>query len=150
MDDQDIKRSQGEFCKEGESQATHTPYSISTGEKPDFEVEYEFDIDPELEGIRPGQGMRCDFLYLGDDPERDGVHMIWPEFLDVTGDVITDKKVTPSYKGKANMWIGMPKMREMVHKHRIKIGTEGYWVVGSRVLAKVKVTKIIGMFENQK
>lgn len=133
---------------ESESRYVHTPYSEAMGKQPDFEVEYVFDIDPELEEVKPSQGMRCDFLYDGDDPKLDGIHMIWPELLDEYGDVILDKRVIPSSSGKATMWIGLHESREKVHQKRIKIGTKGYWVIGSKKLAKVTVSKILGLFEN--
>lgn len=127
----------------------HEPYSKVSGRKPDFEVEYELDIDPALEEVRPGQGMRCDFLYEGDNPVTDGIHMIWPEFLDQDGNVITDKAVVLGLKGKATMWIGMHESRVKTHQSRIKVGTKGFWVIGSKKLAKVTVTKILGLFENK-
>jgi hypothetical protein len=129
-----------------ESMHIHTPYFEKTGRLPDFEVEYEFDIDPELGLIKPAQGMRCDFLYEGDDPSIDGIHMIWPELLDQDGNVILDKNIEPPKLGKATMWIGIPETKEKIHRARIKVGTKGYWVIGSKVLAKVRVTKIIGLF----
>lgn len=113
-------------------QNTHIPYEETSGLMPDFEVEYEFNIDTELRGIKPGQGMRCDFLYEGDDPSIDGIHMIWPQLLDERGDVITDKRVIPSEKGRATMWIGLHDSRQNVHRNRIKAGVTGSWVVGSK------------------
>ena len=111
-------------------------------------MEYEFDIDPELELVKPRQGMRCDFLYEDDDPKIHGIHIIWPELLDKDENVLLNKDIEPPKSGKATMWIGMPEMREKIHQHRLKVGTKGYWVIGSKILAKVKVTKIIGLFIN--
>jgi hypothetical protein len=74
--------------------------------------------------------------------------MIWPELLDEDGSVLLNKNIEPPKSGKATMWIGVPEMREKIHRNRIKVGTKGYWVIGSKRLAKVKVTKIIGLFTN--
>jgi len=127
------------------SNLVHVPYSESTGHLPDFEVHYSI-LDGVSENFR--QGARCDFLYEGDDPVIDGVHMIWPEFLDERGVVVTDKKVRLSKSGNATMWIGMHESRVNFHRPRLKVGTRGFWVVGSRKLATVEVVKILGLFEN--
>jgi len=74
--------------------------------------------------------------------------MIWPEFLDEGGNVLLNKDLELPKLGKATMWVGIPKMKEKIHQNRIKVGTKGYWVVGSKKLAKVEVTKIIGLFTN--
>ncbi|MDP5192147.1 hypothetical protein, partial [Rheinheimera baltica] len=60
----------------------HTPYEERTKRQPDFIVEYEINLAEEIKSAKPGQGMRVDFLYDGDDPQIEGVHMIWPEILD--------------------------------------------------------------------
>lgn len=131
------------------SQHIHKPYAESTGMLPDFEVEYELDIDPELSSVKPCQGMRCDFLYEGDDPATNGIHMIWPEILNDEGGVILDKRIAIPHSGRATMWIGQHESRVTVHRNRIRVGVKGYWVIGSKKLAKVEVTKIIGLFDNE-
>jgi hypothetical protein len=131
-----------------QSWLVHIPYSQTSGMEPDFEVEYEFLPELEREFGRPTQGMRCDFLYEGDDPKVDGIYMIWPEFLDQDGNVILDKRVSLAESGTATMWIGFPEARANVHRKRIKTGIIGYWVVGSRKIARVMVTKVIGLFRN--
>lgn len=86
-------------------------------------------------------GMRVDFLYDGDDPQVEGVHMIWPEILDEHGKVVRD--LNPSNipkKGYANMWVLMEERREYHHK-RLKVGTKGIWWRGGRV-AYVTVVQI--------
>ncbi|MBU6956029.1 MULTISPECIES: hypothetical protein [Hahella] len=127
----------------------HVPYRERMGGEPDFEVSYKLAIDPKLEGIKVAQGMRSDFLYDGDDPLSDGIHIIWPEFLDKSGEVIRDKNIEPPEEGMALMWIMSPESREKFHRDRIKVGTKGYWVVGAKRLAKVTVTKIIGLYEEK-
>ncbi|MCG7980698.1 MAG: hypothetical protein G8D81_08870 [gamma proteobacterium symbiont of Clathrolucina costata] len=127
---------------------THIPYSTIHGRDPDVEVKYILDKSPELAGAKPAQGMRCDFLYDGDDPLKDGTYSIAPELLDESENVIIDKSLPMEEKGKAYMWVGYGKNR-ILHKRRLKVGTKGYWVVGSKKLAKVTVTKILGLFESE-
>jgi hypothetical protein len=130
-------------------QYIHTPYADASGRLPDFEVEYEFECDPKLGPVKPTQGMRCDFLYDGEDPKLDGVHMIWPELHDAEGEVIKDKRIVPAKKGKATMWILSHDSRVKFHQQNIKVGIKGSWVVGGLKLARVRVTKILGLFENE-
>jgi len=147
MNEEEIKDLMEKVKNQENTAHIHTPYSESSGRGADFEVEYKLDIDPELREIKPSQGMRSDFLYEGDDPKTDGIYMIWPELLDKDGKVILDKRITPENSGTATMWIFSPEIRD-VHRNRIKVGTKGRWVVGSKTLARVTVTKILGLFEN--
>ena len=120
----------------------HYPYEDKQNRQPDFVVEYEIDLCDEMKNAKPHQGMRTDFLYEGDDPQLDGVYMIWPELLDENGQVIEDK--TPGsapHKGRANMWILSEEMREF-HRKRIKVGMKGYWVRGSFKVANVTVIEL--------
>lgn len=120
----------------------HYPFEDEQYRQPDFVVEYEIDLCDEMKNAKPQQGMRTDFLYDGDDPQLDGVYMIWPELLDENGQVIEDK--TPGsapHQGRANMWILSGEMREF-HRKRIKIGTKGYWVRGPFKVANVTVIKL--------
>ena len=129
--------------------AKYTPYEISTGHPPDFEVEYEF-IDPKLKSgerkVYPG--IRWDFLYDRDIPQKDGLWMIWPEFIHENGqpNIKSDEAVKP--RGIARMWILRPLMRKEVHQKRIAEGVCGYFVEGPNKMAKLKVTKIVGLFQN--
>lgn len=126
----------------------HVPYGQRGLEtNPDFEVEYSLNIDPILVGVKPSQGMRCDFLYDGDDPKKDGIHIIWPEIMDGDGNIITDKKEPIPEVGRATMWIGDPESRKIIHCDRIKVGAKGHWVIGSKILADVVVTKVIGLLD---
>lgn len=119
----------------------HIPYEERSGRKPDFVVKYKIDLSEENKNAKPGQGMRVDFLYDGDDPQVEGIHMIWPEILDEDGRVIRD--TTPGNipnEGFANMWILNEERREYHHK-RLKIGTKGTWWRGGRI-ANVTVVQI--------
>jgi len=122
----------------------HIPYGQDPIRGPDFIVKYEIDLAEEIKDAKPGQGMRVDFLYEGDDPAIEGVHMIWPEILDEQGYVVLDK--TPgaiNKKGYANMWV-VNEERRSYHKSRIKVGTKGYWWRGGRV-AYVEVIQIVSL-----
>lgn len=149
MDKKEIQELMKRVKRHEKTMKVHIPYAESTGRKADFEVEYVFDFDTELGDVKPSQGMRCDFLYEGDDAKIDGIHMILPELLDREGDIITDKAIIPDKSGKATMWILSSEGRKDIHKKRLKVGVKGRWVVGSKTLARVVVTKIIGLFENK-
>ncbi|WP_444927092.1 hypothetical protein ACJJI4_03635 [Microbulbifer sp. TRSA002] len=119
----------------------HIPYEERSGRKPDFVVRYKIDLSEENKNAKPGQGMRVDFLYDGDDPQVEGIHMIWPEILDEDGRVIRDTTpVNIPNEGFANMWILNEERREYHHK-RLKIGTKGTWWRGGRI-ANVTVVQI--------
>lgn len=122
----------------------HTPYQERLKRSPDFVVKYEIDLCDELKDGKPGQGMRVDFLYEGDSPQVEGVHMIWPEFLDDQGNVILD--ATPGIiakRGKANMWV-VDEARRPYHAERIRVGTKGVWWRGGRI-ARVTVIDAEGL-----
>jgi hypothetical protein len=111
----------------------HTPYQFNLKRAPDFIVEYEIDLCEALKAAKPNQGMRVDFLYEGDDPQHDGVHMIWPEILDENGEIVLDTTPgTIAQKGKANMWI-VDDTRRPYHADRIQVGTKGIWSRGGRI-----------------
>ncbi|MCU0755590.1 MAG: hypothetical protein MUE46_10795 [Xanthomonadales bacterium] len=124
---------------------THTPYSVWKRREADFVVDYELDPCDELKSAKPCQGMRVDFLYEGDDPKLDGIHMIWPELLDSDGQVILE--VAPGLmevRGRANMWI-VDDRRRSYHAARIKVGARGYWVRGGYRLARVAVVEVLSL-----
>ena len=68
----------------------HEPYEDRLCRAPDFIVAYTLDPCDELRLSKPEQGMRVDFLYDGENPAVEGIHMIWPEILDENGRVMTD------------------------------------------------------------
>jgi hypothetical protein len=118
----------------------------SSGGDPDFEVRYRF-LTPAEGGRRspPRQHLRWDFLYEGDDPQRDGIFMIWPEFIDDEGNPRPEGEV-PS-EGLAHMFILNPEMRPE-HQRRISIGTRGFMVEGTKKVAECEVTRVLGLGEH--
>jgi hypothetical protein len=96
----------------------------------------------------PFQGYRSDFEYAEKIVEDKGrLYMIWPEFEDEQGDVITDSDLMISVNGTARMWIINPEMRS-IHKERIQIGTKGYFMEGARRTAECEVIEIAGLLSN--
>ena len=119
----------------------HTPYQERLIREPDFIVEYEIDLAEEIKDAKPTQGMRVDFLYEKDDPQIEGIHMIWPEILDQNGSVILDDTVgVIPISGQANMWVVSEERREY-HFNRLTIGAKGFWYRGGKI-ANVTVIKI--------
>ena len=110
----------------------------------DFEVRYRF-FTAEEGGRKsvPRQHIRWDFLYDGDDPQRDGAFIIWPEFVDPAGSPLPEGPV-PSH-GLAQMFILSDSMREQVHRHRIAVGVKGYFIEGLKRVAECEVTRLIGL-----
>lgn len=94
--------------------------------------------------------MRSDFSYKGDNVEKNGVYMIWPEFEDAKGRVITDVNYPIPVKGTARMFIVNPKMRSDIHCKRARVGTECFFMIGSRKIAKAKIIEIVDLYSNPK
>jgi len=116
----------------------------------DFEVRYRFFTPDEggRESGPPYQGYRSDWSYEGDEIEKTGIYMIWPEFEDDNGIVIKGKeKVRES--GVARMWIVNPELVNEVHKKRIKVGVKGFFMEGSRKVAEAEVIRVVGLNQNE-
>jgi hypothetical protein len=122
----------------------HIPYEQTAKRPCDFIVKYKF-ITEEKGGrtTLPAQGYRPDFLYA-EDNAQDGLWIIWPEFLDLNGNVITDKSIRVDLNGKAIMWIMNEHFTEK-HKARIKIGQKGFFMEGSRKVAECEVIEVVGL-----
>ena len=73
--------------------------------------------------------------------------MIWPEFLDENGNVITQKNTPVPTSGKARMWIINDGLRKY-HQDKIKVGMNGNGHEGGTVVAKYQVSKIAGLMTN--
>jgi hypothetical protein len=127
----------------------HEPYEVRLKHPPDFRVKYRF--YDESEGgrkITPGQGYRSDYWYYHElQPNPNSIYMIWPEFEDEQGNVVTDTEIRIKPTGTARMWIIIPKMRQM-HRERIKVGRKGYFMKGPRRVAECEVIEIIGLNSN--
>jgi len=92
----------------------------------------------------PFQGYRCDWAYDGDDIEKTGIYMIWPEFENESSEVIPEKQtVLPN--GTARMWIVSPELREEIHRPRIKVGVKGYFMEGGKKVAEAEVIGLGGL-----
>lgn len=115
-------------------------YAQRTGRPADFLVRYRF--LSAAEGGRstpPRQHVRWDFLYAGDDPLVDGVHMIWPEFVDAAGHVLPEGEVPA--EGVAQMFV-VNRERTAFHHPRIRVGAGGFFMEGARKVAECEVTAI--------
>ncbi|WP_123040558.1 hypothetical protein [Cohnella candidum] len=126
------------------------PYEKIRNHPQDFNVKYHFYL-PQEGGRKkiPYQGYRCDFAYEEYYVEDKSIYAIHPEFEDELGNIILvdDKPVRAS--GTARMWILFQEMREKVHRNRIKVGTKGYFMEGSRRVGEVEVIEIIGLHTNK-
>lgn len=126
------------------------PNEIQRQHPQDFDIKYRFYT--EEEGGRktlPFQGYRCDFAYAGDDISKTGIYMIHPEFEDEEGNVILEQDKSVKRTGTARMWILMPEMREQIHRNRIKVGTKGYFMEGSKRVGEIEVIRVVGLLTNE-
>lgn len=127
----------------------HQSYEIKFKHPPDFRVAYRFyDENESGRKTTPGQGYRSDFWYYHEEqPNPNSIYMIWPEFEDEQGNIITDTEVRVSIRGTARMWILIPAMRG-IHRKRIKPGMKGFFMEGHKRVAECEVIEIIGLTGN--
>jgi hypothetical protein len=121
-------------------------YSERVDRLHDFLVRYHF-LSSEEGGRTSGppfQGYRCDWAYDGDDIEKTGIYMIWPEFENESSGVILEKQIVPP-DGTARMWIVSPELREEIHRARIKVGVKGYFMEGGKKVAEAEVISLVGL-----
>jgi hypothetical protein len=45
------------------------------------------------------------------------------------------------------MWVLVEEMKDKVHRNRLKIGTRGYFMEGSKRIGEVVVEEIVGLHE---
>lgn len=122
-------------------------YAALRGHPPDFIVRYRLYAPSEGGRKVTFQHLRCDFLYAGDDPARDGIYMIHPEFLDAAGEPLPKDRPVPLV-GRASMWILVAEMRAFVHRARLRVGVRGHFMEGARRIGDVEVETIEGLHAN--
>jgi hypothetical protein len=123
-----------------------TPYEKLKGRRPDFKVRYRF--IPYSEGGRvqvPYQGYRSDFHYEGEDMQRDGIYMIWPEFLRPDGTILLETEEIVPESGEAYMWILFFDRMSDYHRVRATPGRRGWFMEGSHKVAEVTILEQIGL-----
>ncbi|WBX77959.1 hypothetical protein PG911_06805 [Tenacibaculum ovolyticum] len=126
----------------------HISYNKLLKHPHDFEVEYQ--ILTESEGGRktlPYQGIRWDFWYDYNGIHEGHLFMIWPEFLNDKGNVITQKNTPVSSSGRARMWIINDGLRKY-HQDKIKIGMNANGYEGNTLVVKYLISKIVGLITN--
>ena len=126
----------------------HMLYESILKHPPDFKVKYRF-YSKEEGGriIPPTQGYKSDFWYEHQDHLKKQLFMIWPEFADDTGQIISNSDIPVPITGHASMWIANPSWRNY-HKEKIKIGLKCYFVEGPRKVAECEVIEIVGLTTN--
>lgn len=125
----------------------HKPYQIKRGQPPDFIVEYRILTEEGGRKTLPFQGVRWDFWYDHEENMDNTLFMIWPEFLDESGQVVTQRDGPVQITGKAQMWIINDAMR-LHHQDKIHVGMKANAHEGLRVVAKYLVTEIAGLMTN--
>lgn len=126
----------------------HQPYEEKLKHKADFRVRYCF--YKEQEGGRkslPYQGYRSDFWYENLNHIPSEIFIIWPEFENEQGDLILTTEKPVNECGTARMWIIIPERRKY-HKDKIRAGTKGFFMEGSRKVAACEVIEILDLQTN--
>jgi translation elongation factor EF-Tu-like GTPase len=116
------------------------------GRAADFEAEVRF-LTPE-EGGRKGpavQGYRPDLHY--DDDETDELWMIWPRFLDASGQELPEGTLIPQCT-KAQFYIVNDDLRRTIHRRRLREGVRFHIYEGPHRVASGLVTKILSLHED--
>lgn len=114
---------------------------------PDFIVRYRLYSPSEGGRKVTYQHLRCDFMYAGDDPVKDSIYMIHPEFLDESGQPV-EKNVVVPLEGTASMWILVPEMRASVHRSRVNVGVRGHFMEGHRKIGDLVIEDVAALHEN--
>ncbi|MEH6396064.1 hypothetical protein [Pseudoalteromonas sp.] len=115
----------------------------------DFKVKYYFYT--ESEGGRktlPFNGYRSDWFYDGDDLNIEGLSMIWPTFENKSGDIF-ENEINVQREGFARMTVVVPEIRKSIHQKRIKIGTKGFFMEGSKKVAEAEVVEILDLHKDE-
>jgi translation elongation factor EF-Tu-like GTPase len=113
---------------------------------PDFEAEVRF-LTATEGGRRspPYQGYRADIHYDGD--KDDGVWMVWPRFIDDSGQELPDGTVIPP-TSRAHFYIISGELRRTVHSERLREGVRFHICEGQRRVAACRVTKILSLHDH--
>jgi hypothetical protein len=112
---------------------------------PDFRVRYVFRT-PEEGGRKvgpPSQGFRCDFLYKDQEPGKNPVYYVWPEFEDESGHTLPEGALVPM-RGTALMRVIQDSLRPY-HRSRIHSGTCAFLLEANRIVADLEVTDVLAL-----
>lgn len=96
----------------------------------------------------PFNGYRSDWLYDGDDLYVEGLSIIWPTFENESGEIL-ENQISVLRDGFARMTVVVPEIRISTHQQRIKIGTKGFFMEGSRKVAKAEVVEILDLHKDE-
>ena len=123
----------------------YRPYEEIFKRKPDFRVTYTiFSQEEDGRYNLPNQGIRWDFWYEHQAHPKGMLFMIYPEFEDSNGNVITNPTLTVSKYGTARMWILATEKIEY-HRNKIKIGTHGFFMEGNKKVGECEVIELINL-----
>lgn len=122
------------------------PYQERNGRLPDFLVEYRY-LTPEEGGRKntPFQGYRSDLHYDGEDIHKNGIHCVWPEFLNGDGSIKSETSDHVSVSGMAYMWILCFDDMWEFHARNALPGRRCWFMEGSRKVAEAKIIEQIAL-----
>ena len=91
------------------------------------------------------QGFRSDWKYAQptiEELESKQIWAIYPVFLDSDGELLPENTVA-NVEGTARMFILNDDLRRTEYRHRIRVGTQGYFVEGPFPIALATVTRVV-------
>lgn len=79
--------------------------------------------------------------------DKDGIYMIWPEFLRSDGSVMTEDDILVPGEGEAFMWILLFDRMRDYHKVRATVGRRCWFMEGTRKVAEACIIEQIGLLD---
>jgi hypothetical protein len=77
--------------------------------------------------------------------EKDGIYMIWPEFLRSDGTVMQEDETLVLREGQAFMWILLFDQMKEYHRARATVGRLCWFMEGTRKVAEARIVEQIGL-----
>jgi len=98
----------------------------------------------------PRNGIRWDLCYADDDP-KDTLWMVWPDFLDHSGESRSEEEELPvGVPLPAKMFVLSEQLRAEVHRKKVQVDTRFYCHEGPKRVAEGVVTRITHLFDERR
>lgn len=98
----------------------------------------------------PRNGIRWDLCYADDDP-KETLWMVWPDFLDQSGESRPEEEELPvGVQLPAKMFVLVDAMRSEYHRKKAAVGVRFYCHEGPKRVAEGVITKITHLFDERK
>ena|SRR5687767_11097311 len=95
-------------------------------------------------------GIRWDLCYADDDP-KDTLWMVWPDFLDQSGESRSEEEELPvDVPLPVKMFVLSETLHAEVHRRKAKVDARFYCHEGPKRVAEGVITKITHLFDERK